>query len=199
MGLLSRSKNTAAASGEAKKKAPPRPTPARVRLRPEELKQSNQINRREQIAGSVVAAVEMGATLFVAFRGGLVGHEKISIPLMAVASIVFVALVWRTNRLGAMLGALGVFILWAMRFPLDVLWAYPLMGYMLYLTLVSTRSRQAIQRRRLAEGDLADGVEEARAARAASKSKPTYATNDASGRALPAKSSRYTPPKAKKP
>ncbi len=190
MGLLSR------ISKPTPKAVRPTTSRTRVRLRPEELKQSNEITSKEQLAGYGVALVEAVTAVFVALRGGLVDHEKVSLPLLAAAFIAFVVIVWKTNRLGAMLGALGVFALWAARFPLDVLFAYPLMGYMLYLTLISTKSRQKIQAQRLAAGDTVDGIEEARAAR--KKSKPTYATTDAAGKTLPPKSSRYTPPKAKK-
>ncbi len=187
MGLLSRLTNPSS------KGAVPR---GRIRLRPEELKESNRITPKEQLAGYAVALIEAVTVVFVALRGGLVSHEKISLPLMAAASVAFAVCVWKTNRLGAMLGALGVFALWAARFPLDVLFAYPLMGYMLYLTLVSTKSRQKIQAQRLATGDTADGMEEARAARKSKK--PEYATTDSAGKALPPKSSRYTPPKVAK-
>ncbi len=181
----------------AKPAAPKRGVPrSRIRLRPEELSRSNEISPKEQLAGYGVAFVEAITVVSIALRGGLVDHEKISLPLMAAAFIAFIVIVWKTNRLGAMLGALGVFALWAARFPLDVLFAYPLMGYMLYLTLVSTKSRQKIQQQRLADGDLVDGIEEARAARTSKK--PKYATTDAAGKTLPPKSSRYTPPKAKK-
>lgn len=193
MGMFSRLAKPASPQGAAAKRPVPR---SRIRLRPEELKKSNEISPKEQLAGYGVAFVEAITVVSIALRNGLVSHEKISIPLMAAAFIAFVVIVWKTNRLGAMLGALGVFALWAARFPLDVLFAYPLMGYMLYLTLVSTKSRQKIQQQRLADGDLVDGIEEARAAR--SRQKPSYATTDAAGKALPPKSSRYTPPKAKK-
>lgn len=207
MGLLSRFPNPAS---RARAKAPadiPAKGPlkastqisrARIRLRPQELKDTNRITPKEQLAGYAVTSIAAVTVVFVAFKGGLNNDDRLSLPLMAAALIGFAICTWKTNRLGAMLGALGVFAMWAARFPLDVLFGYPLMGYMLYLTLVSTKARQKIQTQRLKDGDLVDGTEEARSARASKAKKPDYATSDGAGKPLPPKSSRYTPPKAQK-
>ncbi len=170
----------------------------KIRLRPEEMKQTNVLGEKEKLAGYAIAAIEAVVVVFVARKGGINSDDRISIPLMFMMLALFAVCVRFTNRMGATLASTGAVVMWIARFPLDMIFAYGLMGYMLYLSLASMKSRQKIMAQRAAAGDYADGVAEARSAAKKSAAKPDYAATDAAGRALASKSSRYTPPKAKK-
>jgi hypothetical protein len=168
----------------------------KIKLRPEEMKRTNQLTDREKLVGYVVAAVEAVVVVFVARKGGINKDDAISIPLMIVVLALFAVCVRFTNRMGVTLAATGAVAMWIARFPIDIVFAYGIMGYMLYLSMASMKSRQKIMAERAAAGDYTDGMAEARKAKA--NPKPDYAATDAAGRALAAKSSRYTPPKATK-
>jgi hypothetical protein len=207
MGLLDRLSKPAAATAETVDKTAAKATKAarggvqrgpKIRLRPEEMKQANTLNSKEKLAGYLIAAIEAAVVVFVARKGpgGINKDDQLSIPLMFMMLTLFAVCVKFTNRTGATLASTGAVVMWIARFPLDMVFAYGLMGYMLFLSLSSMKARQKIMAQRAAQGDYTDGIAEAKAAKA--NPKPDYAATDAAGRALAAKSNRYTPPKAKK-
>jgi hypothetical protein len=194
MGLLSRSpKSETAKSDTPKPAAAPRTARPRIRLRPAELKESNRLTKNEKLVGYAFAALGVIAVTAVALRGGLVAEERWRYPLIVVGFALFGVCVRYTNRMGASFGAAGAFLLWVTGYPKEYLLVYPLMGFMLYLTFASSKSRQKIMAERAAAGDFVNGpVDRQRA-----KGKPQTAATDAAGRAFAAKSKRYTPPKKK--
>jgi hypothetical protein len=186
MGLFSR-------SSAPKEPRPVRASRPRIRLRAEELKASNRLTQKEKMVGFALAGLGVIGITIIAVRGGVVDEERWRYPLIVVGLALFGVCVRYTNRMGASFGACGALMLWTVSYPREFIVAYPLMGYLLYLTFASSRSRQKIMADRAAAGDFANPADERRAAR----SKPTTATEDATGRQLASKSKRYTPPKAK--
>jgi hypothetical protein len=186
MGLLNR-------SSSPKEPRAPRPARPRIRLRPEELRRSNQLTQKEKLAGFGLAGLGVIAITIIALRGGLQREEQWRYPLIVVGLALFGVCVRFTNRMGASFGACGALMLWTISYPKEFIVAYPLMGYLLYLTFASSKARQKIMAERAEAGDFANPVDERRAAR----NKPETAKADSTGREFAAKSKRYTPPKAK--
>ncbi len=199
MGLLNRNTERTDAKPKAVKAAPvARP---RVRLRPEEVKLSNRLTPKEKLAGYGLAAFEVVALTIVSLDKGLTTDERVGLLITLVGLALFGVCVRFTNRLGASLGGLGALLFWTTKngsakdlaygFP-KVIYAYPLIGFMLYLTFASARTRQKMMAERIANGDLVN------APTARKSTKPDLATTDSSGKSLAPKSKRYTPPKAAK-
>jgi hypothetical protein len=191
--LASKSPSASASASASASKSPSkakRPVTPKVRLRPDELKATNQLTSKERLIGYALAVYGLGVFIWRTVPGGLVGREGLYLGLGVVLTAALAGLARFTNRIGLSLGAVGCAV-WPYG-PKWQLFAYPFLGLMLYITLAMSRSRQKAMATRASLGDFADPMAE----RQAQKKKPVTAKEDTTGRAYASKSKRYTPPKA---
>jgi membrane protein implicated in regulation of membrane protease activity len=188
MGLFSRSKQP--------RPAPVRRAPApRVRLRPEEIKRSNQLTTRDRQIGTAAALYGVAAFIGIGIHDGWGKGEASRVSLGVGLAIGMIIIAWRfSSRIGLSIAAVAVVMWISVGWPTYSLVAYPLLALMLYLMLAMSNARRRIMKERIDAGDFADPRSEARAARAAGRA--TKATNTPDGRPIATPSKRYTPPKA---
>jgi hypothetical protein len=185
----------------AKSAAKPRPAARpRVRLTPDELKQTHRFSPKEKLIGYGLAAVEAIILTIVTLDNGLSVKERTGLLITLIGLALFGVCVRFTNRLGATMGGMGAVLLWNVNNggPKDVAFGlqkvtfiFPLIGFVLYLTFASARAKQRLTTERIRSGNLTNPPQ-------AKKQKVDVATSDSQGRALAAKSKRYTPPKTHK-
>ncbi len=183
MGLLSRTPRT---------KRPPRPArPPRVRVRltPQEIKSTTRLAPVERKIGLGLALYGPAATVFLVSLADLTRTEKAwRIVLSALLGAAYAVCAKRTNRMVLGLAGLGFMI------PMSPgpLLVYPYLGFMMFMMFRQSGDRRKLMDARVASGDIAPIAERRR--------KETAARNvDATGRAIPLPSKRYTPPKYRPP
>lgn len=189
MGLLSRTKEPRAPKAPAQRRS----AGPRVRLRPEEIKQSNQLTVRDRKLGYLTALYGAGAFVGIGVHNGFKAGEAARMSLGIGLAIGMAMIAWKfSSRIGLSIGAVAVVMWISVGWPTYSLVAYPLLGFMLYLMLTMSNTRRKMIKARIDSGDFADPRSEARAARA--KGQTVTAAPD--GRPIAPPSKRYTPPKA---
>jgi hypothetical protein len=211
MGLFSRkpAPNLSNASSSDASPTADTPTPKarpaarpRIRLTPDELKQTHRFSPKEKLIAYGLAAVEAIILTIVTINNGLTAKERTGLLITLVGLGLFGVCVRFTNRLGATMGGMGAVLLWNVNnggqkdiaFGLQkVTFIFPLIAFVLYLTFASARAKQRLTAQRIALGNITNPPP---ASRKGSKSE--VASSDLTCRELAAKSKRYTPPKAQK-
>jgi hypothetical protein len=188
MGILSRQPRT---------ERPPRPARAarvRVRLRPEEIRETNRLTSLERKIGFGLALYGPAATVLSVQLGDSVKSGTTWIVVAALLGAVYAFCAKRTNRM--LLGLVGLSFTIPMQS--EPLLAYPFLGFMMFLMFRQSGERRKMMEAKAASGDIGPAPVRRR-------KEPEAPAVDGTGRAIPLPSKRYTPPKhrarssAKKP